>query len=84
MAGIYGEDTRVPFGAGESDTVPVAWAGAMLTWMRDNHPQVFISALAVAATGIEPAAKRGRREGGGRAAPMAPITTANGAHAKAG
>lgn len=41
---------------------PAQWAPAMLTWLRDTHPQIWAGALMVASTGSELAApKRGRK-----------------------
>lgn len=78
------DDGRVPFGPGETDTVPAAWAAGMLTWIKTSHPQVFIDALAQA---LEIEHKPRGRRAGHTAAPLTDppgITIPNGSHARTG
>lgn len=52
------EPVRVQFGAREDDSMPLSWAEKVLTWLKNERPQVFAAAMTEAVFGIE--AKRGR------------------------
>lgn len=47
---------RIKFGTSPTQEVPPEWADRMLTWLRDNHAQIFIAALAHGAANLELAA----------------------------
>lgn len=53
MEGLNGE-VRVPFGQGETDTLPLPWAAAMLTAWRARDPAGFGALLAEVVTGTRP------------------------------
>jgi hypothetical protein len=57
---FYGADTpqRVQFGTRDDDSMPLSWAEKVLTWLKDERPQVFADAMTSAVFGIEK--KRGR------------------------
>lgn len=80
---------RIPFGPGDTDTVPAAWAASMLTWLKTAHPQVFAAAL-THAVGIDPAPARRRGQGHTAPALAVPgefgpaVTMPNGSHARTG
>lgn len=44
------EQARVPFGDGDSQSVPIDWAQKMLTDLHDNHPVLFGKLLVTVVT----------------------------------
>ncbi len=52
---------RVPFGKLANQTMPVAWAAAMLALLKERHPAQFGALLGEVATGVDPNAGRRRR-----------------------
>lgn len=54
-AEFYGADTpqRVQFGTRDDDSMPLSWAEKVLTWLKDERPQVFADAMTSAVFGID-------------------------------